>query len=83
MVGAVNTTNGVECDVKLETDVTWDATTISGSTAFVRKIYSSEAGTRRGRTPDQQYQTKGGSGHVVDLTVHSDSASSDTRRFQS
>ena len=83
MVEVFNTTNGFECDVKLETDVNWDATTISGSTAFVRKIYSSEAGTRRVITSDQQYQIKGGSWHFVDLTFHSDSASSDNRLFQS
>ena len=83
MVEVFNTTNGFECDVELETDVNWDATTTSGNPSFIRKIYSSESGTRRTITSDQQYQIKGGQWYFVDLTFHCDSSTYDSRLFRS
>ena len=83
MVEVFNGSDGFECDVELETDVQWDATTISGNPSFIRKIYSSESGTRRTITSDQQYQIKGGQWYFLDLTFHCDSSTYDTRLFRS
>jgi len=81
LADAFNTTNGFDCEVSLETDVTMNATATCGSSRQV-KIYSSEAKTRRKITTNQQYPFSGGNWTFTDLTFHSSYSSSDARLFR-
>lgn len=81
LADAFNTTNGFDCEVSLETDVTMNATATCGSTRQV-KVYSSESKTRRKITTDQQYPFSGGNWNFTDLTFHSTFSGSDGRLFQ-
>ena len=77
-----DTTNGFDCEVSLETDVTMNATATCGSSREV-KIYSDTSKTRRKITTNQQYPFSGGNWTFTDLTFHSSYSSSDGRLFRS
>ena len=82
LADAFNTTNGFDCEVSLETDVTMNATATCGSSRQV-KVYSSESKTRRKITTDQQYPFSGGHWTFTDLTFHTVYSGSDKRLFRS
>lgn len=62
-------TDGFDCDVLLETDVTMNSTAVCGSSRRV-KIYS-DSTTQRTITTNQQYPFSGGIWHFEYLTFHS------------
>lgn len=81
LADAFNTTNGFDCEVSLETDVTMNATATCGSRNVT--IFSSETKTRRKVTTNQQYPFSGGNWKFIDLTFHSTSSLTDRRLFRS